>query len=496
MSTVLRCSSLWRGNGLEPAGPCEIVIRGGVIETIRPADGPAPRCHVMPAFFDAHCHLLWMGMEEISLDLSGCRNAGDLLGILAGGIARGGSIVRGEKWDDSSWDGDAPPGIAQLDAISGLRPVLLRRVCGHSALVNTAMLSMLRSAVPGGVETAGGPGSAVIVEGPVLKAFDLFPPSRSEVAEGLGFAQRRLFANGVTGVCTTESLRHLGMIEEILDPDISIAINVFDPDTSLWPEASRAGRFSIRGAKLFLDGGLGACTAAVDGKFADGSSGFLALGDDMLAHAIEEAWSRGLEPVVHAIGARALGQLCRISVATAEKRTDGKSGTVRVEHAEQLEPVWPGAWRRDLHRFCMQPNFVRRWQGEGGMYAQRLGAGPAARLNPFSLPGSAGFDLGFGSDGMPFGPLWGLAGALSHPVPEFSLDRRAALEAYTLGAARISGFEDLARPMGAGRRADLVILDGDPMSEELDSLEILLTMAGGRVVFTDDNLPEGSISGL
>lgn len=489
MRTILRCASALTGQG-PPLGPCEISVRDGLIERIDPLADAAPSCHAIPAFFDAHCHLLWMGMEKAGLDLSGCRSSGDILDALAGAPdAEGGSVIRGEKWDESSWAVASLPSMEELDSASRGRPVLLRRVCGHAALVDSAMLELLRSKVPGTMPS-GGAGSALVVEGPVLRAYELFPPTDREFLAAMRSAAEIAFSKGVTGLATTESPAHALLMPGALPPELSVSVSVFAGDPSGWPEAWTSGRVSARGAKIFLDGGLGARTAAIDGTYSDGSSCATCADGSGLAVLFGEARSRGLVPVVHAIGAQALRLVDRAGMTPAGP---GRNPEIRVEHAEDLEPAWPGTWRRDIHLFSMQPNFVRRWQGRGGMYEERLGETRARRLNPFALPLSAGFRLGFGSDGMPFGPLWGLQGALRHPEPSFRPDPEDALYAYTLGAASISGFDDLAAPLAPGRRADIVLLDGDPLAADMDPPEVLLTMAGGRVVHQDADLPGGSL---
>ena len=468
------------------------MIRDGVIRSISPLSRKPPRVFAAPAFFDAHCHFLWMGMERIGIDLSGCDGAGSLLEAVAGRAGRQDEgIVRGEKWDESDWSDPRLPSLPELDSVTGDRPVMLRRVCGHSALVNTPMLRLVEALVPG-TKTLGWPEGALLVEGPVLTAYELFPPTPGEMRLAVSLAQEAVFAAGVTGISTTESAGSIQTVADAAHPELSISVSVHSNDPLLWPDASRTGRFAVYGAKIFLDGGLGASTAAVEGSYADGSKASPAMDDAALGGLLEEAARRRLVPVVHAIGAEALRQLDRVSAQFSGRAP----GTIRVEHAEQLEPAWPGGWRAGTHQFSMQPNFVRRWQQPGGMYDQRLGSAAARRLNPFSLLLRGGFKLGFGSDGMPFGPLWGLSGAVSHPEPEFSIPMETALDAYSLEAALISGFEDLAATLSVGRRADLVLLDSDPGQGNPDSTRVLFTIAGGRAVYRDACLPEGSADGF
>ena len=63
---------------------------------------------------------------------------------------------------------------------------------------------------------------------------------------------------------------------------------------------------------------------------------------------------------------------------------------VTAEQAAKL-----GAWGVIA---SVQPNFDALWGGDDGMYAQRLGADRARRLNPLALLASQGVPLAFGSD--------------------------------------------------------------------------------------------------
>ncbi|RKZ08480.1 hypothetical protein DRQ25_09020 [Candidatus Fermentibacteria bacterium] len=131
----------------------------------------------------------------------------------------------------------------------------------------------------------------------------------------------------------------------------------------------------------------------------------------------------------------------------------------------------------------MQPNFVSRWQIKGGLYEGKLGKERARALNPFRLVADAGFSLGFGSDCMPFGPLAGLGGATDHPLDEFAIDTAQALNAYTLEAAAICGFGDLAEELTEGRVADMTVLSADPFHTHWDKIEVVATIMDGKTVF-------------
>ncbi len=472
---TLCCSSVWTGGESPPLGPSRIIIDGDRIEAILPAARQAPGLHVIPAFVDAHCHFLWMGLAEASLDLSGCRGKSDILDALASAGVKDG-ITRGEGWDESLWPDPSLPGLEEIDAAAGGNPVFLRRICGHAALVSTAMLRLLAGRC-GRLDPP--PDGPLVREDPVLRSFDLFPPSERELDDAKAAAEAKALSMGVTALSSTESSIHAMRLLEDGPARIGMTISVFEGGRGAVSGPASRGRVSITGRKMFLDGAFGARTAAVAGAFRDGSSGMLLHDDETLERMISDAWRAGLRPVVHAIGGRALGQLDRVGGRCRAKDPRGSHAGIRVEHAEELLAVWPGGWTPGFHFFSMQPNFVRRWQLPGGMYEDRLPAEDAVRLNPFRTVLGAGLLLGFGSDCMPFGPLWGLEGATAHPEASLGLTREEALRAYTLDAAAVAGFEDLAVPLGPGRPADLAVLSADPLSAPWDGIRVVATIAGG-----------------
>jgi hypothetical protein len=132
----------------------------------------------------------------------------------------------------------------------------------------------------------------------------------------------------------------------------------------------------------------------------------------------------------------------------------------------------------------MQPNFVRNWGGEGGLYERRLGRERWRRNNPFATLLRAGARIVFSSDGMPAGPLFGIKGATNHAVETERIGAIDACTRYTAAARRLWGAEP-ARGLAVGDPADVVILSGNPFLADLDGLRVITTFVGGRVVYEE-----------
>ncbi|MCD4775621.1 MAG: amidohydrolase family protein [Candidatus Aegiribacteria sp.] len=483
------CGGVWTGPGDRILPASKISISGDRITGISNASDVNSRLFAIPGFVDAHCHFLWSGLERLFVDLRGTVSAMDLVDSVNSEIdsRRTGRILRGYGFDESTWNDPALPTLKELDRATGSRPVFIRRVCGHEALVNSAMLEMLPLKSPGVNYSTG-----VIREGIILDFESVFPIEADILGQACSLAVEQAYSKGVIAVYTFESR----VTAEILlknRPTIRISLCLFGKDADFlneFPKEYEDAPPQISGLKFFLDGSLGASTAAVSGNYTDGTIALPLLSDEQVMRSLKLADSLDLMPVYHAIGGRALAQIDRVGQKFLEKRSGGDTIKIRIEHAEELTADWPGRWNPSVHSFVMQPNFVSRWQIPGGLYERKIGKERAMAMNPFSLVKDAGFQMGFGSDGMPFGPLKGLDGATDHPLEKFRIDTASALNAYTLEAASICGFQDIAEHLSPGRKADMTVLSADPFHTPWSEIEVAVTICDGKVVHGHEALLE------
>ena len=470
----VRCRNFWSGEGecitnVNLSIDSDGLIAG--IDKLVSSSSSFSFDFAMPSFVDAHTHYSWMIVKEASFDLSGVFSCDEFLSVIKATVdSHGGEgIVRFESYDESLWDLSELPCLAELDSVTGKTPVFCRRVCGHVALVNSAMLDLIDDSVAGVNRQTG-----FLTEWPVLNFEKLFPFSEKELLEAVEATNKMIFSKGVTALYTFEPEHLINLINAVpTDLDLSIGTIIFDIDSFI--NLSNPPEL----IKIFLDGSIGAGNAAMQYK-KDNREPSLHYSDTELHKLLLLCGNRGISVAVHVIGGDALKQLDRISSAVFNEL--GHGFFIRVEHAEDLLEAWPGSWDKNYHFFSMQPNFVRQWQNVGGMYDKLLSAAHSRKLNPFRVVKEAGFGLGFGSDGMPFDPLFGLYGAINHRNPEFSLSPGDALLAYTIGAASISGFKHLAEPAQIGRVADLVFLSGNPFID-IGSVVVEATMKNGKFVY-------------
>jgi len=139
----------------------------------------------------------------------------------------------------------------------------------------------------------------------------------------------------------------------------------------------------------------------------------------------------------------------------------------------------------------MQPNFVGEWGWPGGMYDQRLGSERIKMNNPYRRLLDEGIRIAFGSDcgfcpPWPMNPIFGLWGAIRHPIKGSDITLEEAVRAYTLDAAYSSFEEGIKGSLEPGKLADIIVLSRDISAidaDEIKDVTVDLTMVGGKLEY-------------
>ncbi|MEK9522649.1 amidohydrolase [Streptomyces sp. NPDC087908] len=423
---------------------------------------------VTPAFVDAHVHTTATGFALTGLDLSAAASLADAAELVrAHAEARPEDrILIGHGWDASRWPERRPLTRAELDALTGGRPLYLTRIDVHSAVVTTALLDL----VPG------------------IRGLDGFHEGRQPLTGDAHHAVRAAAFGAVSARQRTEAQRAarnraaalgIGTLHECGGPRISseedftglldLARDEAGPRVvGYWADldVARARALGALGAAgdLFADGSLGSHTACLHEPYADhadaGHTGAAHLDAATIALHVVACTEAGLQAGFHAIGDAAVTAVVEGVRAAAEKLGLGRvrAARHRVEHVEMLTPETIAAFAELGLTASVQPAFDAFWGGEEGMYADRLGAERARTLNPYAALLRAGVPLAFGSDS-PVTPLdpWGTVRAAAfHRTPEHRISARAAFTAHTRGGWRAVGRDD-AGTLVPGAPADYAV---------------------------------------
>ncbi len=424
---------------------------------------------VTPAFTDAHVHVTETGLALGGVDVRSARSVGDVLAAVERAARAGrGRPVLAHGWDERDLAEGRPPTRAELDRASYGGIVYLARVDSHSAIVSTAL-----------AEAAGARDHAGWTDDGRVER-DAHHVVRSATREGLSPAAR---ADAQRTALRAAAAAGIGCVHEASAPHIApeadlVALAALagpdgdDPLPEVVPYrgqlvASEAEAREVRdrlgvplaglAGDLNADGAVGSRTASFRAPYADAphTSGHTYLTPEQIRDHVVACTAAALQAGFHVIGDAALD-----AVLEGFRRAAERAGIAAVRAAghrlEHVETPDADAVARlaDLGiTASVQPAFDAAWGGPDGMYAARLGAERAVRMNPFGALAVGGVLLAFGSDSpvTPFAPWEAVRAAVFHTDAGQRISARAAFAAHTRGAAR-----------AAGRTADGVLALGAP----------------------------------
>ena len=454
-----------------------------------------PGTTIFPGFVDAHVHLSGTGMNMQGLDLSGARSREEVLERTRLHIGTESGSTLGMGMDETRWPDPSFPTRAELDAIS-TEPVLLIRADGYLAILNSAALSVSGVETLEGTERDGSGEPTGLLRGEAnvraqLWYFESLPDRVIQEAQlrAAGLAASR----GVT--CLQEMAipdkRGRRDVEVLLGhlQDLPADVVVYVADRDI-PYVLDLGLSRV-GGDLFLDGSIGARTAALTEPYADGApSGALQYGDDELAEFLHNAHLANLQAGLHVIGDAAIEQALRVwervyRILDSRERRHFRARRHRLEHFEMAAAAQVERAAALGLAISVQPSFDHLWGHPGGMYEMRLGEDRAAGMNPFRRMVERGLEVGGGSDTpvTPLDPMLGIRSLETHHDPRQRMSRIEALRLFTTSAARLAHLEKKGR-LEPGMAADFAAYREDPLeAADIGEVRPILTVSRGREVY-------------
>jgi imidazolonepropionase-like amidohydrolase len=197
------------------------------------------------------------------------------------------------------------------------------------------------------------------------------------------------------------------------------------------------------------------------------------LSEAEIRAAVEEAALYDVHVSAHAHGAEGIKRAIRAGVRSIEHGSlmDDESIDLMAERGTYLvADVWFGDWIEEQGRLHDWSKDVLR-KNEETTEAQREGFGKAVK---------AGVKLAFGTD----------SGGYPHGMnaKQFAYQVRCgqtpmeAIRSATLAAAELLGWQDRVGALEAGRFADLIAVDRDPLEDVNALTDVAVVMKGGKVV--------------
>ena len=454
---------------------------------------------MIPGFIDSHLHYFIVSMSVRTINLSDTKSLQEAVNIVKEKAAElePGEWVHGILWDESKWPENRYITTEDLDAVSPDNPVGLIRVDWHMVAFNTAALQYMEKT--GRKLDSEDGGSSLNMMQNIFNYFDVTMPDVSidEYAEGLGNMAPYLFSHGCTGIhdpgLDSRGIKAYRMAREggatLPRSYLMVMGDAFESAVKLGGRSGFGDPFlTIGPAKFWIDGSLGSRSAALLEPYSDDpeNSGTILLSG--YGDGCSKAHRNIMQTSTHAIGDRAVLEALDTleSVLGEYPRKDHRH---RIEHCELLGSEQIQRFRDLGVVAAMQPNFVGAWCILQPMYQQRIGEDRMRWCNPYRQLLDAGVVVAFGSDGMPFGPMFGIWGAVNHPVEESRISLVEAVKCYTLNGAYAAFQEDEVGSIEVGKLADIAVFEGDltkvPVSD-IHAAECVMTILDGKIVYQKD----------
>jgi hypothetical protein len=453
---------------------------------------------VTPGFCDAHLHLHWYGEQLLrQADLVGVSTVDELLSRLSQHARQhdgSGGWIRGHGFDQEKLPNGKFPTRHDLDRVSTTRPIVVSRICGHAAVVNSAALALVSEPE----RQAGDVKTGLYTEGDIAAFYRRIPRlTETEAEEGVLRACYVALQTGITSVGTLlDTPEQMGAYARLhrkgklplrvtgMPPYAAAsALHAHGIGTGFGDSFVRFG-----GAKFFSDGSLGARTALLAQPYADEDSPNVGIRiyepEDLQAKA-RDAQNKGFQIVIHAIGDQAVRESLDAIEYALDNDAERRPNTYhrhRIEHASVLPPDLLARMANRQILAVVQPQFVTSdiWSGE------RVGPTRAPHVYPFRAMLDAGIPLALSSD-CPVEKLDAFA-CLAAVVgrhawsPEGGLTGEEALRAYCAGSAYALHAEHERGTIAPGKQADFAVLSGDPArlsAEQIRGLKAQRVFVGG-----------------
>lgn len=476
---------------------------------------------LLPGFIDAHGHVSSVGQAAFLAQLAPPPvGKVDSIAALQAALRaytppKGMPMIIGNGYDDSQLAERRHPTRHDLDAVYPDTPAIIIHASGHFAVMNSAMLKLAGIAADtpnpaGGVirreadrKTPDGVLEETAFFGPAMRII----PSTIESGVGALIAGEKIYvANGITtaqdGRVMPEAWPALAeAAKRGALPIDTVALISYERD---WPADVRAqigkpyaNRMRIGGIKLTIDGSPQGRTAWLHdpvpvpppGKDAS-YHGYPAIDLNLFNAKLAEAATNHWQVFVHVNGDEAMQALIDgvWKNGLMGKRTIAIHS--QVVRREQLE---------DMKKLDIQPSFFANHTWYWGDWHRDVALGPkrADFISPQATAWAIGLRPTAHNDAPVVPPnmmrlIWSSvnrrtqSGDILGPLERIPVYR--ALQQVTINAAWQIQEEADKGSLAPGKRADLVVLDSNPLTtppEKLADIKVVATVKDGKTVFGD-----------
>jgi len=462
---------------------------------------------VLPGFIDCHTHLDGLALYLNSLDLRGVRSIKELKAKLKKyAQEKESQWILGHGWDQELFAESRWPTRWDLDEVVPDKPVMLTRICGHAAVLNTKAMEIfgiLNLKSPNILRDKDGEATGIITEDMVylakLKVRSQF--SINDYKNMLRNALQYAASQGVTmlGFVSCDKTILNALMDLWREYNFPVRVRIYlTPDNEILSCLEKLGGkmgfgdeyLKIMGIKILADGSLGARTAWLSKPYDDDqtTSGAPNISKDELSEIVKFCNELGLQLAIHGIGDKTIDMILDVY---SELSDDIRH---RIEHASILRNDQIARIKNLGISVSVQPHFIiSDW-----WVVNRVGEERAKYVYPFKSLVNSGVSIGISTD-CPVEILnpWATVYAAvtrgkyeNIPLYRYTIDEclslNEALHYYTYGSAYMMHEEERYGSLEVGKYADFIVVDVDPFEVDqtrLKTINILETYVNGKCVY-------------
>ena len=477
---------------------------------------------VFPGFIDSHLHMLNYAFVNCSYNMQSETSVAGIIHScreIAKTLDEKGSEnwVYGRGWNEGNFT-DKKEYLTRedLDKISESRPILLIRVCGHIAAVNTKALEIVSKlenadAFEDEIDYEKG----LLYEAAVKLCYNVMSePTVDEIKGYIRYAQKEMNACGITSVETDNFLSLPGRNRQRImqayqemsrDNELTVKVREqasfvsFEDVKAFIDDGYRTGDgdsfYSVGPIKLYLDGSLGAKTALLNEPYRnDGENrGLMRHSAEELQAMVDYSYEHDMQILVHAIGDGAC-DIVMNAYENAIKKFGRKPVRLAINHLQIVsDDLFDRMKTYDILGY-IQPVFV---PSDKNMITNLIGEERAKNSYLWKTMADKGLHLCGGSDSPveSFDILNNIQFAVTrdalnektdgwHPEEKLSVD--ASIRLFTIWNAYGAFKENEYGSLELGKAADFVILDHDIYEvdpHEIKDISVCETVVNGNVVY-------------
>jgi predicted amidohydrolase YtcJ len=463
---------------------------------------------MLPGLVDSHMHLIGHGERLMRLDLSSCQSYEEMLSLVQEKAAHipPGEWIIGEGWNENRFSDTKNVHKKDLDAVSSVHPILLKRMCRHAMLVNSYVLHKagiqenIKHPKGGKIgRDEHGKLNGLLYERAQDLLDDIVPQQTEEyLQKALEAAVEDCRKNGLVG-CHTEDLNYYGgfsrtykAFEKGLEGrQFKAHLLVHHEVVDELAHYKNKHYIEFGAMKIFADGSLGGRTALLSAPYTDmpDTNGVAVFEREELAKLVKKARNLGLTIAVHTIGDLSFEYV----IDAIEQHPPQAGQRDRIIHCQVLRKDLIERAKRLSVVLDIQPVFIT---SDFPSVIEKLGEERLRYAYAWKTLLHEGFICAGGSDAPieSVNPFLGIYGAVERRsifdgkcyLPKEKLTVFEAISLFTSGSAAAIYKENCRGIIAPGYEADFTITDRDIFTipaEDIPNTEVVMTVVDGKIVY-------------